>query len=486
MPAKLHKKTPLLETIAMSPLLMSQDGEGLFQTSIEHIEAHEHSERFFALANDNTALAAADDAEFWGNPHDRDDFRNYFRPYKVIDGVLQIPIMGVLLDKFPWQLGRWATGYKYIEMALRRGLADPNVRGIALVIDSPGGEVSGCFELGDKVYAARSVKPIRAFAANHAYSAAYVMFSSANMGTVTRSGGAGSIGVVTMHISYQDALTKSGIAVTFIASDPSKTEGNRYENLTKAAKERIQARINKIYGVFSSTVARNRGMSEEEVVALKAYTYDADEAVENGLADRVGALEEELVVFTTEVNEDGDEYMATPQANVTGKKAGDDGEGIDQATYEKGLTDAKAEGKAEGITEGMTAQKDRISAIIGSEEAKTRPAAALHCALNSDMTVEQTAKFLAGLPAEKAAPAVEGAGATETGKPKTNAGTKVEGRNHFTESMNNGQQPNVGSGTEDEDTGDESEKATNSILGVLAQATGAGKKKDGVRKGPFG
>lgn len=476
MPAKPHKKTPFLESLNNAQLLMTQGGEQLFQASIEHIEASEHADRLLA-ANDNPRAAANDD-DFWGVDGDENDWRNYYRPYKVIDGVLQIPVMGVLLDKFSFQFGRWATGYKYIEKALQRGLADPNVRAIALVCDSPGGEVSGCFELADKLYDARSEKPIRAFAANHAYSAAYALASAANDIVVTRSGGVGSIGVVTMHISYADALAKAGIKVTFIESDPSKTEGNRFEDLSKAAKDRIQKRINKIYGVFSSTVAKHRGIEEETVVDLKAYTYDADEALENGLADRMGALEEELVIFTEEVNETGDEFMATPaQGNVTGKAPLNSGEGIDQATYDKGVSDARAE----GVAEGMSAQKTRISAILESDAGKKRPSAALAAALEGDMSAEATIKFLSKLPEE--APAKQTPAATTEGndqQPQANGG-KDKTRNHFAEHMNSSQQPNVGGG-EDEDEGDDTAKAVSNILGAYGAETGG---KTSGRRSPF-
>ncbi len=67
------------------------------------------------------------------------------------------------------------------------------VKGIAFVIDSPGGHVAGNFDLVDKIFAARDVKPIRAFAAENAYSAAYSIASAAQSITVARTGGVGSI-----------------------------------------------------------------------------------------------------------------------------------------------------------------------------------------------------------------------------------------------------------------------------------------------------
>jgi len=57
-------------------------------------------------------------------------------------------------------------------------------------------------------------------------------------------------------------------------------------------------------------------------------------------------------------------------------------------------------GKAEGVTAGRKAERERINAILGSEQGKARPNAALAAALDTDMTVEQATAFLAKLPEE--------------------------------------------------------------------------------------
>ena len=216
-------------------------------------------------------------------------------------------------------------------------------------------------------------------------------------------------------------------------------------------------------------------MDVADVVATKALTYDAQDGIDVGLADRLGALEEEMVTFTAEVNEDGDAYMALPNANVTGKKAGDEETGIDQATHDKGVADAKAAGYAEGLAAGAAAQLTRINAILGSDEAKTRPAAAKQVAMASDMSVDAAKGFLAGMPEEK--PVVAAV------EPKNGAAVtgKTEGRNHFAEAMNNGQSPNVGSGEEqeDEDTNPnaKTDKTVNGILASFGAEAGIRAKK---------
>lgn len=464
MPKTMKSNSPLLESISQDPLLVNSISADLFAACIEHMQS---DDRVMAEINNPTDINAVNDNDFWGNGGE-DDWRTYYRPYKVSNGVLQIPVSGMLIAKFTMTFGRWATGYKYIEMALKRGLADSSVRAIAMVFDSPGGMVTDCFELCAKVYDARSKKPVRAFAADNAYSAAYALACSTSHITVTSSGGVGSVGVVTMHISYADMLAKAGMKVTFISAGEGKTDGNPYENLSEKAQQRIQMRITKVYGVFVSTVSKGRGMTEDEVKAVKAYTYDAEDGVANKLADKIGALDEELAQYAAEFADQGDYYMTTTQGNVTGQKpAGSDSATVSLENYRADVNAAEQKGLAQGRIEGSKDQRLRIAAIMGCEEAKDKPKATAHIAMNSDMSVDEAKAFLAGMPVEQAAaPVVD---------PKANPnGTKAQ-RNHFQERMDADNHPNVGatdgngSGNGDEPT---AEDKANSILAAFGAHTG--------------
>lgn len=380
-------KQPFLASFSQRPLLISADYADFFKASIEFVVGHEHAE---ALMAGSTAAYAGDD-DFWAE----DDWRSSLRPYTVVNGVLQIPVQGALLNRFPYQLGRWATGYDYIERAVMRGMSDPMVDAIALVIDSPGGEVAGCFELVDKLFEMRDEKPIRSFAADHAYSAAYALASVGDEIIVTRSGGTGSVGVVTAHFNFEKALDQMGVEVTFIHAGKHKVDGNSYQKLPDAVKQRIQTRVDKIYGVFTSTVARNRDMDEDDIRGTEALTYDAEDSIEIGFADRIGALEDEMIAFTEEVAEAEDEQMTTKNQPTVAEATTDT---IAKATYDADVAKATTDGKAAG----SKAEKDRMTAILGSDEGKKRPKAALSAALKTDMTVEQATAFLADLPEEKA------------------------------------------------------------------------------------
>lgn len=455
---------PVIQEVTARPLLLQPEGANYMQAALEAISGHEHAQ---VLMGHQQRMTLDDD--FWGDPEDEDDWMHYIRPYNVKDGILQIPVMGMLLNRFPYQFGRWATGYTYIEKAMERGLEDQNVSGIALVFDSRGGEVSGCFELTDRIYEARGEKQIRAFASDSCYSAAYCLASAADSISVTRSGGVGSIGVMAAHIEFSEMMEKAGVKVTLIYAGKHKVDGNQYQALSPAALERYQASIDKSYTVFTSTVARNRGMDVEDVRATEAQCYDSDESLEVGLADRVGALEDEMAIYAADL-EQGSETMATPNA----KKTGDDD------TVSRAEADSMAaEAKAEGIAEGTKAANDRMNTILGSDAAKTRPKAALR-AVKTSMSAEEAVEFLADLADETTTTAAAGGGDEEEGKDGDDAAAKKTGkkagRNHFEETMQTGN-PDVGGGEEGDGQDAKSPEAqSNTILNDLARASGATRK----------
>lgn len=441
-------KHPLLESVADRPLLIAEGSASLFQASIQYVVSHERAEEMLS----SPRMSDMADDDFWGDG--TDEWMNFIRPYVVVNGVLQIPISGVLLNRFPYQLGRWATGYDYIERAMQRGMEDLNVKGIALVIDSPGGEVAGCFELVDKIYEMRGDKEIRAFSADHAYSAAYALASVADSIAVTRSGGTGSVGVVTAHVDFSENLKQTGVKVTFIHAGKHKVDGNAYEALPDDVKARIQARIDKIYGVFTSTVARNRNMSEDDVRKTEALTYDAEDSLSVGFADRIGALEDEMIEFYACVAEPEGEQM-TVKTN--------DSSATDTAAQTAAVASAREEGVTAGRAEGAKAERTRITAILGSDEGKARPKAAMSLAMKSNEDSATVISMLGDLPEEKAA-VVE--------PPKTEA----KGKSGFNLAM---EKSNPGVGANDGGDKTEAQSSEEMAGGILAdfQAFTGRKKK---------
>lgn len=382
-------QNPIAALFEGQQVMLTRERRAEFESCIALAAAHPKIAEIMA---ESQPMAVADDG-FWPAP---DDWRAALRPYQVQNGILLIPVRGVLLHNFPWQMGNWATGYDYIWRALQRGLDDANVRGIAFVIHSPGGLVAGNQVLVDRMYARRGEKPMRAFAAEGAYSAAYNIFSVPEHGVVSPTGGVGSIGVMTCHIDWSKWNEQAGLKYTFIFAGEYKVDGNPEEPLSQRAKDQIQERVDELYDIFVASVARNRGMDEKAIRATKAGTFTATQATSNGLADSIGALDDALSAFADVLDDDdaseGDEQMTTDTTPAVASTA-PDAAALDAA-------------RNEGAAAAATATQARIKAIVKHEEAEGRTDLAEHLAYDTDLTVEAAVAMLAKAPkATAAAPA---------------------------------------------------------------------------------
>ncbi|MCG6560660.1 S49 family peptidase [Ruegeria sp. 1NDH52C] len=211
-------------------------------------------------------------------------------PYAVVEGIAVIAITGTLVHRGAW-IGQSSglTSYEGIAAQLQAALEDPAIRGIALDIDSFGGEVAGAFDLADRIRAARQVKPVQAFVADHALSAGYVLASQADRIILSRTGAIGSIGVVAMHSDMSGALDQKGIAVTLINAGARKVDANPYQPLPETVRARIAGELEELRQLFAETVAEGRGNRLDAASALstEAGVFRGEAAVFAGLADEV-------------------------------------------------------------------------------------------------------------------------------------------------------------------------------------------------------
>jgi signal peptide peptidase SppA len=211
-------------------------------------------------------------------------------PFPVVDGIAVIEIAGVLIHRGGW-IGQSSgqTSYEGIATQIEAAASDPTVRGIALEIDSFGGEVAGVFDLADRIRGIRGSKPVWAFVAEHAFSAGYALASQADRILLPRTGAVGSIGVVVMHADLRGQLDQNGVHVTLIHSGKHKVDGNSYAPLAENVRDDIQREIDVLRCLFAETVAAGRAgrLSQNAALATEAATFRGSEAIAAGVADEV-------------------------------------------------------------------------------------------------------------------------------------------------------------------------------------------------------
>jgi signal peptide peptidase SppA len=229
-------------------------------------------------------------ASLFGNDLAQRHQRNGSQPFAAVNGIAVIEISGTLVHRGAW-IGQSSglTSYEGIAAQLQAALADPGVRGIALDIDSFGGEVAGAFDLADRIRAARAQKPVYAFVAEHALSAGYVLASQADRIILPRTGAVGSIGVVALHTDMSGALDQKGIAVTLIHAGSHKIDANPYQPLPEAVHDQMQRELEVVRFLFAETVAAGRGdrLTHAAALATEAAVFRGADAIAAGLADEL-------------------------------------------------------------------------------------------------------------------------------------------------------------------------------------------------------
>jgi signal peptide peptidase SppA len=324
------------------------------------------------------------------------------------DGVAVIPVTGPLFryaNIFTAISG--ATSYEILAQDFTVALDNPDVNAIILNIDSPGGEVNGCAELANMIFAARGKKPIIAYASGDAASGAYWIASAADQVVASETSGLGSIGVVAV---YRGTKPEKN-APTTIEIVSSQSPFKRLNPETDEGRAKLQTRIDAMAEVFVNTLARNRGIEVAQVLEQfgGGDILIGAHAVNAGLADRIGSLEKLIAEFSASSNPALQRGFLLP---VTIKKE----TVMDLPT----LTQDHPALLAEVQTTAKTAERSRIQTILASEEAKDRGDLAQHLAFATDMAADSAVAMLAKAPKIQTEPKTSGfdAAMRDLGNPK--------------------------------------------------------------------
>ena len=225
--------------------------------------------------------------------------------FDMVDGVAVIAIEGSLIQKGGWiGASSGETSYQGLQTQIARAARSPDVKGVVFEVDSFGGMVNGAFETAAAISALSKAKPTIAILTDYAYSAAYLLASQARQIVAPAFGGAGSIGAIMLHADYSSALDREGIDVTIIKSGAHKADGNPYERLPAATRDRWQAGVDAVRDQFAAVVGKGRAgrMTNAQAMKTEAQAFSASEALELGLIDAVGDGQQAFAEFIKAVN----------------------------------------------------------------------------------------------------------------------------------------------------------------------------------------
>lgn len=233
-----------------------------------------------------------------------------------------INISGGLVNRYEGDLcDPGPLSYQELRGAFDRAMRDDAIEAIVLRIESPGGMAGGLFDLADHIYQHRGAKRIVAAIDDYAYSAAYALASAADEVWITRTGGAGSVGLIAYHVDQSGWNAKNGIKVTTVTAGAHKADFNPHAPLGEGPLAWLQQHLDEGRQLFARTVARNRGLDMQAVLDTEARTYHGEHAVEIGFADRLGSFHDLLAELRTGTADDGEEEEDAATAVPAGQQA---------------------------------------------------------------------------------------------------------------------------------------------------------------------
>jgi capsid assembly protease len=321
------------------------------------------------------------------------------------NGIAFIPVWGMLFNKCGWACA-YFTGYDYLHDAYAAALADESVKAVVFDVDSFGGEVQGCMELTDWMYAQRSQKPTLALANANACSAGFAVLSSAERASGIESSHVGSVGVVLVHVDYSGFLEKNGIKVSLLYEGAHKVDGNPYQPLPEPVRKEWQADLVKIRERFAGVVARNRSLSTDAVLATEARSYGGPEALGVGFIDAVESPMAAVIAFSNELSGSATQEFAMTTSAKPGAQATTESTTTTTPATEPTTpvtTPTAAAAPAVAANSGASDERTRIKAIQGCDEAKGREGLASHLAFETSMSADAAKALLAASPKAAAA-----------------------------------------------------------------------------------
>lgn len=184
--------------------------------------------------------------------------------------------------------------------AIDDAASDDAVKGILLLVSSPGGTVAGNFEVADQVWEARLSKPVHAFISGMGLSGGYSLASQAQRLTMGEAGLAGSIGVLYTLVDTSEMDKRIGIKVHAVTTGKFKAIGEG--EITEEQLKHVQGLADAQFEVFVGKVARGRGMKAEEITALEAGIFAGRQAVDRGLVDGIGTFRDAVATLVSAID----------------------------------------------------------------------------------------------------------------------------------------------------------------------------------------
>lgn len=181
----------------------------------------------------------------------------------------------------------------------RKAGSDPDIAGVILRINSPGGTVAASDTIYHEIMTFKQRKniPVYAYITELAASGGYYVASASDRIIASPTAITGSIGVIAMRFDVEKLLSKVGISNETYKSGPKKDFWSPFRASTPEEQKMLQDIIDRLFARFVGVVcaSRQKLLTEQQVRALAdGRIMTADEALKAKLIDQVAYLDDTI------------------------------------------------------------------------------------------------------------------------------------------------------------------------------------------------
>jgi protease-4 len=194
--------------------------------------------------------------------------------------------------------GSAAAGSDDVVRRIEEGVDDPDIKGILLRIDSPGGSAAASQEIYQAIMRARDAGVVVvASMADVAASGGYYVAAPADHIFADPATVTGSIGAIAVHQDVSGLLGKIGVDTETIKAGELKDMFDPTAPLSDEAREIAQALVTEVHEQFIADVVAGRANLDSDEVRRLAdgRIYTGQQAAENGLIDELGGIQDALL-----------------------------------------------------------------------------------------------------------------------------------------------------------------------------------------------
>lgn len=196
--------------------------------------------------------------------------------------------------------GESGDGYNHnwILSRVNQMATDPLNKGLLLFVETPGGSAYASRELYLELlnYKESTGRPFYVYMGSQATSGGYYVSAPANKIYANEECWTGSIGVIISGLlDISGLMEKYGVKSESIVSGRNKDMGSMYKPMTDEERAILQSLVDDSFDRFVQAVVDGRGLPESRVRELAdGRIYTATQAVENGLIDSIGTIDDAI------------------------------------------------------------------------------------------------------------------------------------------------------------------------------------------------